>query len=47
MIRALRRAGIRVKYTEGFNPKPKITFGPPIPLGVESAAEYADVTLSL
>ena len=46
MIRALRRAGIRVKYTEGFNPKPKITFGPPIPLGFESAAEYADVTLS-
>jgi hypothetical protein len=45
IMRAMRRAGISVKYTEGFNPKPKITFGPPIPLGIESQAEYADVNL--
>jgi hypothetical protein len=45
IIRAVRRAGIRLKYSEGFNPKPKITFSPPIPLGIESIAEYADITL--
>jgi radical SAM-linked protein len=45
IIRAVRRARILAKYTEGFNPKPKITFGPPIPLGVESQAEYADVSI--
>jgi radical SAM-linked protein len=45
IIRAMRRARILAKYTEGFNPKPKITFGPPIPLGVESQAEYADVII--
>jgi hypothetical protein len=45
IIRAMRRARILAKYTEGFNPKPKITFGPPIPLGIESQAEYADVSI--
>jgi radical SAM-linked protein len=45
IIRAMRRAGIRVKYSAGFNPRPLINFGPPIPLGAESEAEYADVTL--
>jgi radical SAM-linked protein len=39
IIRAIRRSSILAKYTEGFNPKPKITFGPPIPLGIESQAE--------
>jgi radical SAM-linked protein len=46
IIRAMRRAGIKVKYSAGFNPRPVITFGPPIPLGAESEAEYADVTLT-
>ena len=41
----MRRAKISAKYTEGFNPKPRITFGPPIPLGIESEAEYADVNI--
>ena len=45
IVRAMRRARILAKYTEGFNPKPKITFGPPIPLGIESQAEYADVSI--
>ena len=27
ITRALRRARIRVKYSEGFNPRPKINFG--------------------
>ncbi|MCJ7665957.1 MAG: TIGR03936 family radical SAM-associated protein [Actinobacteria bacterium] len=45
LSRAVRRAGIRVKYSEGFNPKPKISFGPPTSLGIESHAEYGDIVL--
>ena len=45
MTRALSRSGIIVKYDKGFNPKPKISFSNPIPLGVESLAEYCDLVL--
>lgn len=45
ITRALRRAGINMEYSKGFNPKPKIIFGPPIPLGISSLAEYADVNM--
>lgn len=45
MARALSRSGIIVKYDKGFNPKPKISFSNPIPLGVESLAEYCDLVL--
>lgn len=44
--RAIRRANIRVKYSEGFNPKPRLSFGPPTSLGIESYAEYGDVILA-
>lgn len=40
--RALRRAGISVAYSEGFNPRPKMTFALPLSVGVTSSAEYAD-----
>lgn len=45
MMRALSRADIDVIYDRGFNPKPKISFSNPIPLGVESLAEYCDLEL--
>ena len=45
MTRALSRSGIIVEYDKGFNPKPKISFSNPIPLGVESLAEYCDLVL--
>ncbi len=45
IVRALKRAGLEVKYSLGYNPKPKINFSPPTPLGVESLAEYSDVLL--
>ncbi len=38
-IRAIKRAGINVKYSEGFHPKPKISFSDPIPVGMESLEE--------
>lgn len=43
--RALRRAKIEVAYSEGFNPHPKIAFGPPLPVGVEGEREYVDIEL--
>ncbi|MCL2599084.1 MAG: TIGR03936 family radical SAM-associated protein [Firmicutes bacterium] len=36
----LRRADIAVQKSQGFNPHTKIFFGPPLPIGVESLAEY-------
>jgi radical SAM family uncharacterized protein/radical SAM-linked protein len=44
--RALRRAEWPLAYTQGFHPKPKISFGPACPVGVESRAELADVALT-
>ena len=38
-LRALKRAGIAVKYSQGFHPKPKISFDDPLPVGVESEQE--------
>jgi radical SAM-linked protein len=43
--RALRRAEIAVAFSQGFNPHPKISFGPPLAVGVEGLAEYVDVEL--
>ena len=45
--RTLRRAGIPVAYSQGFHPHPKISFGPPLPLGMRSVAEYVDFSLSV
>jgi len=38
-LRAIRRAGIPVKFSEGFHPKPKISFEDPLPIGLESRNE--------
>jgi radical SAM family uncharacterized protein/radical SAM-linked protein len=43
--RVLRRVGIRAAYTTGFHPKPDMTFGPALSLGVLSLDEYVDVAL--
>jgi radical SAM-linked protein len=44
--RALRRARLPIAYTEGFSPRPKISFGLALPVGCESVAEYLDVSLA-
>ncbi|HOL84740.1 MAG TPA: TIGR03936 family radical SAM-associated protein [Thermoclostridium caenicola] len=41
--RAIKRAGLPVAYTQGFNPRQKIVFGLPIAVGLTSSAEYADI----
>ena len=43
--RALRRAGVPVAYSQGFNPRPRISFGLALSTGHSSDAEYLDVTL--
>lgn len=43
--RALRRTGLPVAMSEGFTPRPKISFGLALPVGAESVAEYVDIDL--
>jgi radical SAM-linked protein len=43
--RALRRVALPVAYTEGFTPRPKLSFGMALPTGAESIAEYIDIDL--
>ncbi len=46
MIRALRRAGLPIWYTEGFNKHPYVTFAAPLSLGYEGERETMDVRLN-
>jgi radical SAM-linked protein len=43
--RVIRRAGVRTAYTEGFHPKPDMSFGPALALGIASTDEYVDIKL--
>lgn len=43
LIRALRRAQIPLRFSEGHHPMPKVDLGPGLPLGVESRAEFMDL----
>ena len=38
-LRALKRANIPLKYSQGFHPKPKVSFDDPLPVGIESEQE--------
>src|SRR3954465_7953652 len=43
--RIVRRAGTKTAYSKGFHPKPEMSFGPALSLGVASLDEYLDVLL--
>jgi radical SAM-linked protein len=43
--RTLRRASLPVAYSEGFSPRPKLSFGLALSTGHESDAEYLDIEL--
>lgn len=43
--RVARRSDLPVSYTGGYVSRPKISFGPALPLGLESLAEYVDIQL--
>jgi radical SAM family uncharacterized protein/radical SAM-linked protein len=45
-FRAIRRAGIPIRFTEGFHPKPKISFHDPLPVGMESTRESFLMTVT-
>jgi radical SAM-linked protein len=41
--RAAARAGIPLAWSQGFNPHPRIAFGPALPVGMESETEFLDL----
>jgi len=43
--RVLRRTNIPVVISDGFNPRFRISFGPPLPLGISSTSECLDIRL--
>lgn len=46
MERALARAGYQARFTEGYNPKPRLEFASPLGLGIASREEIAGIDLS-
>ncbi|MGC8937547.1 MAG: TIGR03960 family B12-binding radical SAM protein [Thermodesulfovibrio sp.] len=45
ITRALRMADIPFVVSKGFHPKPEISFGPSLPVGIESEREYFDLKI--
>jgi radical SAM-linked protein len=45
LSRVLRRAGLRIAYTQGFHPKPTLSMGPALALGIASLNESFEVKL--
>jgi radical SAM-linked protein len=46
MMKIIVRSGLPLWYTEGFNPKPKLTFAAPLSIGTESVVEFMDIKLT-
>jgi radical SAM family uncharacterized protein/radical SAM-linked protein len=46
IFRSLHRAAIPLNYSQGFNPSPKISFGPALAAGTESLAEFIVIDLA-
>lgn len=44
--RAIRRSGLPIAYSQGFNPHPQMVFGLPLAVGMTSEGEYADFELT-
>ncbi len=45
MTKALTRAGIPVRYSEGFNPHPRFSFATAMSIGLESLSEFMDIRI--
>jgi len=43
--RSIRKANLPAAYSEGFHPRMKLSFGPPLAFGLISSAEYFDLLL--
>ncbi len=46
MERAMRRSGFPIRYTEGFNPRPRMSFASALTLGATSAGELCQLDLA-
>ncbi len=46
LSKVLRRSDIKLKYSQGFNPKPKLEFAHPLALGIKSQVEILSVSLT-
>jgi radical SAM-linked protein len=46
LARILRRASLPLRYTEGFHPKPVLSFAPALPLGTKSHSELLELELT-
>ena len=44
--RMLRRAGLPLVFSQGYNPRPRLQFASPLPLGITSRFEIIDIWLS-
>jgi len=44
--RLLRRAGLKLVFSQGYNPRPKLQLAAPLPLGITSRAEIVDFWLT-
>jgi radical SAM-linked protein len=45
LLRAFRRAGLAMAFSQGYHPKPRVSFGPALPVGVESRCEIVELEL--
>lgn len=43
ILRAIRQAEVPVLYSQGFNPRAKVSFSPACPTGIESLGEYFEI----
>lgn len=44
--RVMRRAGLPLAFSQGFNPHPRFSLGAPLPVGVSGEREYLDLELT-
>jgi Uncharacterized protein conserved in bacteria len=44
--RVIRRAGLPIEYSKGFNPHMNLSLAQPLPVGVHSQGEYMDVVFT-
>jgi radical SAM-linked protein len=47
LVRAMRRAGFPLKYSSGFHPSPRVSFGPALGVGIGGLKEYLDFEVLL
>lgn len=44
-VRAIRRAGLPLRYSQGHHPHPRLALASPLPVGVTAAAEWLEIEL--